>query len=40
MKQAKQIVRDALLLTAAAFLMRTAGVSFGVQDRKQWGCFP
>ena len=37
MKQAKQIVRDALLLTAAAFLMRTAGVSFGVAVSRRAG---
>lgn len=37
MKQARQIFRDALLLTAAAFLMRTAGVIFGVAVSRRAG---
>lgn len=37
MKQARQIVRDALLLTASAFLMRTAGVAFGVAVSRRAG---
>ena len=37
MKQARQIFHDALLLTAAAFLMRTAGVVFGVAVSRRAG---
>lgn len=37
MKQARQIFRDAILLTAAAFLMRTAGVAFGVAVSRRAG---
>lgn len=37
MKQARQIFRDALLLTAAAFLMKTAGVAFGVAVSRRAG---
>lgn len=37
MKQAKQIFHDAILLTAAAFLMRTAGVVFGVAVSRRAG---
>lgn len=37
MKQARQIFRDALLLTAAAFSMRTASVIFGVAVSRRAG---
>lgn len=37
MKQARQIFRDALLLTASAFLMRTASVIFGVAVSRRAG---
>ena len=37
MKQARQIFRDALLLTTAAFLMKTAGVAFGVAVSRRAG---